>query len=227
MSASEKRAFGGANGSVLRTRTRCPCRSGLGKAYRSVMSAIGSATARGPEMWCDMAASPSPHVDVYDLDGVVSVAEAVPGRDLRLRIAGGVGRAGAEGVPADVVRLPVERPFLPLVWACGWLELGRVPVAFAGEADVDTRDGSRARPGLAAYGVRAGADSRAVSGVGDPCPHAHEADGLARPVGPLVHVVARLELAGEPLGQDVDPLQPFHRGDGVPVGHDESERGAV
>src|SRR5918995_1786091 len=53
MSASEKRAVGGANGSVLRIRTRCPGRSGLGKAYRSVMSAVGSATARGPEMWCD------------------------------------------------------------------------------------------------------------------------------------------------------------------------------
>src|SRR5215218_2484560 len=206
MSASEKRAVGGANGSVLRTRTRHPCRSGLGKAYRSVMSAIGSATARGPEMWCDMAASPSPHVDVYDLDGVVSVAEAVPGRDFRLHIPGGVGRPGAEGVPADVVRLPVERPFLPLVRAFGRREPGRVPVAFAGEADVDARDGPGSRPGLAAHGVRAGTDRRAVSGGGDARPHAHEADGLVRPVGPLVHVVARLELTGERLGQDVDAL---------------------
>src|SRR3954452_2476679 len=100
MSASEKRAFGDANGSVFRTRARYPCRSGLGKAYRSVMSAIGSATARGPEMWCDTAVSPGRsgvaelgglHVDVHDLDGVVPVAEAIPGRDLRLRVAGGVG----------------------------------------------------------------------------------------------------------------------------------------
>src|SRR5215208_1922174 len=204
MSASEKRAIGGANGSVLSTRTRHPCRSGLGKAYRSVMSAIGSATARGPEMWCDMAASP--HVDVYDLDGVVSVAEAVPGRDFRLRIAGGIGRPGPEGVPADVVRLPVERPFLPLVRASGRLKLGRVPVAFACETDVDTRDGPGSRPGLAAHRMRAGADRRAVSGGGDPRPHAHEADGIVGPVGPLVHVVARLELAGEPRSQDVDPL---------------------
>ena len=51
----EKRAPGGAKGRVFSTRTRWPGRSGLGKAYRSVMSAIGSAIARGPEMWWDMA----------------------------------------------------------------------------------------------------------------------------------------------------------------------------
>ena len=39
--------------------------------------------------------------------------------------------------------------------------------------------------------------------------------------------MAGLELAGVRLGQDVDPCQPFHGGDGVPVGHDEPERGAV
>ena len=72
-----------------------------------------------------------------------------------------------------------------------------------------------------------GLSDRPVSGVGDARPHAHEADGLVRPVGPLVHVVARLELAGEALGQDVDALQPLHRRDGVPVGHDEPEGGAV
>src|SRR4051812_33941273 len=113
MSASENRALGGANGSVLRTRTRHPCRSGLGKAYRSVMSAIGSAAARGPGMWCDLGASPN--VDVDDLDGVVSLSEAIPGRDFRLRIAGGMGPPGAGGGRADVARLPVERPVLPLV----------------------------------------------------------------------------------------------------------------
>ena len=36
------------------TSTRCPGRCGLGNAYTSVMSAIGSASARGPEMWSDM-----------------------------------------------------------------------------------------------------------------------------------------------------------------------------
>ena len=46
-------------------------------------------------------------------------------------------------------------------------------------------------------------------------------------VWPLVDVVAGLELAGVRLGQDVDPLQPLHGGDGVPVGHDQPERGAV
>src|SRR5215212_8845867 len=107
MSASEKRAVGGANGNVLRTRTRHPGRSGLGKAYRSVMSAIGSATARGPEMWCDKAASPSAHVDVDDLDGVVPVAEAVPGRDLRLHVPRRIGRPDTEGVPSGVGRRPV------------------------------------------------------------------------------------------------------------------------
>src|SRR3954466_5031561 len=37
------------------TSTRRSARSGLGKAYTSVMSAIGSARARGPEMWSDIA----------------------------------------------------------------------------------------------------------------------------------------------------------------------------
>ena len=46
----EQRPTAGANGSVFITSTRCPGRSGLGNAYTSVMSAIGSASARGPEM---------------------------------------------------------------------------------------------------------------------------------------------------------------------------------
>ena len=50
MSPSENTADGGANGNVFSTSTRRPGCSGLGKAYRSVMSAIGSAMARGPEM---------------------------------------------------------------------------------------------------------------------------------------------------------------------------------
>src|SRR5829696_8782014 len=90
---------------------------------------------------CPAGRGASTHVDVHDLDRVVSVAEAVPGRDLRLRVAAGAGRPGAEGVPADVVRLPVERPVLPPVRAFGRIEPGRVPVAFAGEADVDARMG--------------------------------------------------------------------------------------
>ncbi len=52
-------------------------------------------------------------------------------------------------------------------------------------------------------------------------------DGLVRAIGPLVHVVAGLELADVRLGQDVDPLQPLHGRDGVPVGHDEPEGRAV
>jgi hypothetical protein len=44
----------------------------------------------------------SAHVDVGDLDGVVAVAEAVPGWNLGLHVAGCVGRAGAEaGVGAS------------------------------------------------------------------------------------------------------------------------------
>src|SRR5215211_2947919 len=54
MSPSESASHGLANGSVFMTSTRRPGRSGLGKAYTSVMSAMGSASARGPEMWSDM-----------------------------------------------------------------------------------------------------------------------------------------------------------------------------
>src|SRR4051795_9991485 len=54
MSPSENRASAGAKGSVFITSTRCPGRSGLGNAKTSVMSAIGSARARGPEMWSDI-----------------------------------------------------------------------------------------------------------------------------------------------------------------------------
>ena len=43
-----------ANGSVFITSTSVPAARGLGNAYTSVMSAIGSARARGPEMWSDM-----------------------------------------------------------------------------------------------------------------------------------------------------------------------------
>jgi hypothetical protein len=59
----------------------------------------------------------SGHVDIDDFDGVVPVSEAVPRRDLGLGVAGCVRRPGAEGVAADVVGRPVERPVLPVVWA--------------------------------------------------------------------------------------------------------------
>ena len=54
-------------------------------------------------------------VDVDDLDGVVAVAEAVPGRDVGLHVAGGVGRPRAQRVPSHVGGLPGEGPVLPLV----------------------------------------------------------------------------------------------------------------
>src|SRR6476646_623466 len=54
MSPSENRSVSWANGRVFMTSTSRPGRCGLGKAYTSVMSAMGSASARGPEMWSDM-----------------------------------------------------------------------------------------------------------------------------------------------------------------------------
>ena len=65
------------------------------------------------------------HVDVRDLDGVVAVAEPVPRRDLWLHVAGGVGCSGPQGVAADVGRLPVEGPVLPVVGAGGRQRVGR------------------------------------------------------------------------------------------------------
>src|SRR6478735_3253783 len=53
-SPPEKRSDGLAIGNVFMTSTRRPGASGLGNAYTSVMSAIGSARARGPEMWSDI-----------------------------------------------------------------------------------------------------------------------------------------------------------------------------
>src|SRR5215212_691060 len=50
VSPSDNRSDGFANGRVFITSTSRPGRSGLGNAYTSVMSAIGSARARGPEM---------------------------------------------------------------------------------------------------------------------------------------------------------------------------------
>src|SRR6476660_9659412 len=116
----------------------------------------------------------SAHVDVDDLDGVVSVAESVPGWDLGLGVAGGVRRAGAERVAADVVGVPIERPVLPLVGPGGRLEPSRVPVAFAGEADVDLSDRTGSRPRLAAHRVRSAVEQRAVCGRGNAGADPHE-----------------------------------------------------
>jgi len=38
----------------------------------------------------------SAHVNVDHLNGIVPIAEAIPGRDIRLHIAGGIGRAGTQ-----------------------------------------------------------------------------------------------------------------------------------
>src|SRR5207247_2406535 len=105
------------------------------------------------------------HVDVRDLDRVVSVAETVPWRDVGLHVAGGIGRAGAKAVAPDRGRVPIERPVLPVVRALWGLELGRMPVAFAGQADVDLRHRSCTRPCLSAHGACAGSGGCAGSGV--------------------------------------------------------------
>ena len=102
-----------------------------------------------------------------------------------------------------------------------------MPLAFAGEADVDCGHWPCAGPGLSAHGVGAGGDDRAGRWIGDAGADAHQIDGLVGTIGPLVDVVAGLELAGVWLGENVDSLQPLDGGDGVPVGHDEPERGTV
>src|SRR5215207_1879675 len=80
----------------------------------------------------DLGLPASAHVDVGNLDGVVAVAEAVPGWDLGLHVAGCVGRAGAERIPSRLGGLPLEGPVLPLVRTLWGLEVGRMPVAFTG-----------------------------------------------------------------------------------------------
>src|SRR5215213_4413335 len=89
----------------------------LGPRHHSLESVQCVLAARTPPSACRLRLPASAHVDVGDLDGVVAVAEAVPGWDLGLHVAGCVGRAGAEAVAAALGRLPVERPVLPLVWA--------------------------------------------------------------------------------------------------------------
>src|SRR5215204_7267005 len=49
-------------------------------------------------------------VDEEDFDGVVSVAQPVPWRDVGLGVAGRVGGTGAEGMASDVVAVPDVRP---------------------------------------------------------------------------------------------------------------------
>src|SRR4051794_9253251 len=184
-----------------------------------------STAPRGSE--ADVAPGSSADVDGDDLDRVVAVAEPVPRGNLGLRVAGGVGRAGAQALPAASGGVPLERPALPLVRALRRLELGGQPVAFPGEADLDLRDRAGAGPRLAAHDLGAGRDHRAGGRMRDTGADAHEGDALGRAVGPLVHVVAGLELAGERLGQDVDVLEPLDRGDGIPVRNDQAEGRAV
>src|SRR5215211_8947527 len=84
--------------------------------------------ARTPPSSCRLRLLASAHVDVGDVDGVVAVAEAVPGWNLGLHVAGGVGRAGAEAVPSCLGRLPCEGPVLPLVRTLRGFDLRWVPV---------------------------------------------------------------------------------------------------
>src|SRR5687767_2027990 len=87
-------------------------------------------------------------VDIDHFDGVVPVAQAVPWRNVGLHVAGGVGRSGPQRVPADSDRVPGEAPVLPLVVAARRFDLGGLPVAFSGEADVHARDGPGSGPSL-------------------------------------------------------------------------------
>src|SRR5687768_12760799 len=95
-----------------------------------------SVATQPPPSGCRLRLPASAHVDVGNLDGVVAVAEAVPGWNLGLHVASCVDRTGAEAVAAALGRLPCERPILPLVRALRGFDLRRVPFAFAGEADV-------------------------------------------------------------------------------------------
>src|SRR5205807_7358091 len=101
------------------------------------------------------------------------------------------------------------------------LELRRVPVTLAGEADVNVCHRTGARPRLSTHGVRSGGDGRAGKRIGDAGAHAYQGDGFVRSIRPLVYVMAGLELADVRLRRDIDPFQPFHRRDAVPAGHDE------
>src|SRR5258708_6886487 len=125
------------------------------------------------------------HVDVLHFNGVVAVAEAVPWRYFWLGVAGGVGGAGAQGVTADGGLVPFEGPVLPLVWRARRLEFGRVPFAFAGEADLDAGHRAGARPGFPAHDAGPGADARARSRLCDASTPPHQGHRLPVPVGML------------------------------------------
>src|SRR5439155_26828621 len=72
-----------------------------------------------------------PDVHGYPLDHVVGVALEVPGRLERLDVAGGVGRARADHVPARY-RAPVEPPPAPRALAERPVERGLAPIRSAG-----------------------------------------------------------------------------------------------
>src|SRR3989440_13091137 len=130
--------------------------------------------------------SPSTNVDIKHLDRVVSVAQPVPGRNVWLDVSSSVGCAGAQAVPSDIGRLPGERPVLPLVRALRGIDSRRMPLSFAGEADLDLGDRPSSGPGLSAHRAGSGGDGRAVSGVGDARARAHQGDGFVGSIRPLV-----------------------------------------
>src|SRR4051812_25428450 len=169
----------------------------------------------------------STHVDVRHLNGVVAVSEPVPGWDVRLLVAGRIGRPGTDAVTPGQRDLPLVRPVLPLVRAPGGVDQGRLPRALPGEAEVDVRDGSRSRPCLSADHMGTWREDGAWPRVGDSRAYAHGRHALMGAVWPLVDVVAGLELPLVRLGDDVDPLEPLDRCHGEPLRHDEPERGPV
>ena len=69
--------------------------------------------------WCSLhsVAVQSAYVDKANFDGIVPVAEAIPGRDVGLHIAGGIGRAGTKRMSSHLGWRPLKRPVLPLVWS--------------------------------------------------------------------------------------------------------------
>src|SRR4051812_6079057 len=85
--------------------------------------------------------------DRYALDGVVRVTADVPGRVVRLRIAGLVLGAAAEDVVARPRRRPVEAPPSPAPAGLGAPELGLVPALPAVGAHLDPLDGRPSGPG--------------------------------------------------------------------------------
>src|SRR3954471_4449288 len=158
-----------------------------------------------PRRGASAGGAPSSPVDIDDLDGVVPVAEAVPGRYVGLDVPCSVCRSGAQGVPADADRVPGVAPVLPgAVARVGCFELRRLPVTLSGEAHVDVGDGPGAGPRLPADGAALAVDGRSGCWLCDAGADAHESDGLVRLVRPLVDVVAGLELPGVGLGEDVE-----------------------